>query len=266
MKKPEPRFPNKLLISGMALVLAGSVFLLWTLKLFPEFLLWLIALWPVPLLLAGLVMLYLVYLKGKSHQLLLPGMILLLCGVFFLLYNTVIPEKSFEHIWPAFITIAGLALLPYGLKSPKKARVGILISAATLAVLSVLFFPFSLDLVEVDFIHFSIRWWPGIIVITGVILIISFFINKNRRTVRAKARKMAPPSTGAPSTKTAPTTTPSASSTPPQKTPAPRPARKTTSPGRSPKSSPSTKAGKKRTPPKKAGGQDKNRRTDLTRA
>jgi hypothetical protein len=180
MKKQQPRFPNKLLVSGMLLILGGCVFLLWTLGLFPEFLLWLIALWPVPFILAGMIMLYLVYLKGKSHQLLLPGMILLLLGVFFILYNTVIPEKSFARIWPAFIAIAGLALLPYGLKSAQRARVGILISSATLIALAVIFFPFSLKLIETDFLHFAIRWWPAIIVLTGVILILSFLVNKRR--------------------------------------------------------------------------------------
>jgi hypothetical protein len=195
MKKMEPRFPNKLLITGISLILSGSVFLLWTLDLFPEFLLWLIALWPVPFVLAGLVMLYMVYLKGKSHQLLLPGMILLLGGVFFLLYNTVIPEKSFARIWPAFLTIAGLALLPYGLKSPKKARAGILISAATLAALSVMFFPFSLKLIEIDFLHFALRWWPGLIVITGIILIVSFLLNKKRPAGARPVKKPTPPAT-----------------------------------------------------------------------
>ncbi len=192
MKKQKPRFPNKLLITGIVLMLSGSVFLLWTLGLFPEFLLWLIALWPIPFILAGLIMLYLVYLKGKSHQLLLPGMILLLGGVFFLLYNTVIPENSFARIWPALLTIAGLALLPYGLKSAQRARTGILISSATLGVLSLLFFPFSLKLIETNFLHFAIRWWPAIIVITGIILIISFFVNRTSHPVGRGKKSIRP--------------------------------------------------------------------------
>jgi hypothetical protein len=185
--KKEPRFPNKLLIAGSILVLVGGVFLLWTLGLFPGFLSWLVALWPIPFLVGGLVMLYLVYLKGKAHHLLLPGMILLLGGIFFLLYNTVIPEKSFEHIWPAFMSIAGLALLPYAFKSKKRTRAGLLISAAFLVFLSLLFFPFSLKLIQTDFRQFTFRWWPAIIVITGAVLIVSFAVNRQRR------KRLAPP-------------------------------------------------------------------------
>jgi hypothetical protein len=177
----EPRFPNKLLIVGMAFILAGGIFLLWTLGFFPELLPWLISLWPIPFILGGLTMLYFVYLKGKSNQLTLPGMILLLTGIFFLLYNTVIPEKSFEKIWPVFMDIAGLSLLPYAFKRKKRTRIGLIISAITLIVLSIIFFPFSMKLVEVSFLHFAVRWWPGLIIIIGLILIFSFYINSRRR-------------------------------------------------------------------------------------
>ncbi len=179
--KTEPRFPNKLLIAGIVLILGGGVFLLWTLGLFPGFLNWLVALWPLPLLVGGLVMLYLVYLKGRAHHLLLPGMILLLGGLFFLLYNTIIPDTSFERIWPAMMSIAGFALIPYAFKMKKRTRAGLLISAAFLIVLSVLFFPFSLKLIRTDFVQFTSRWWPVIIVITGAILVISFAVNKHRK-------------------------------------------------------------------------------------
>ncbi|MBN2352060.1 MAG: hypothetical protein JXD23_05770 [Spirochaetales bacterium] len=185
--KSEPRFPNKLLIAGIVLILGGAVFLLWTLGLFPGFLNWFVALWPLPLMVGGIVMLYLVYLKGKAHHLLLPGMILLLGGLFFLLYNTIIPDTSFERIWPAIMSIAGLALLPYAFKSKKRTRAGLLISAAFLIVLSILFFPFSLKLIETDFVRFTSRWWPGIIVITGMVLIVSFAANKRRRKRSAAA-------------------------------------------------------------------------------
>jgi hypothetical protein len=191
--KNEPRFPNMLLIAGILLILGGSIFLLWTLGLFPEFLSWLIALWPIPFIIAGLVMLYLVYLKGKSHQLLLPGMILLLGGIFFLLYNTVIPDKSFERVWPVVIAIAGIALFPYAFKMKKRARVGILISAAVLLCLATMFLPFSLKLIEIDFLHFVIRWWPALIIIIGGVLVVSFAVNKKKPKPTRAAKAKEPP-------------------------------------------------------------------------
>jgi hypothetical protein len=179
--KQEPRFPNKLLITGMTLVLAGAIFLLWTLDLFPEFLTWLIALWPIPFILGGLVMLYLVYLKGKTDRFILPGMILVFGGIFFLLYNSVIPEKSFTRIWPAFMDIAGISLLPYAMKRKRRTRIGLLISAGTLIVLSILFFPFSLKLVGMDFLHFVFKWWPAIIISIGLGLILTYSVIRRKR-------------------------------------------------------------------------------------
>ncbi|HEQ72619.1 MAG TPA: hypothetical protein ENN69_09035 [Spirochaetia bacterium] len=177
----EPRFPNKLLITGMVLVLIGSAALFWTLSLFHEVMLWLVSLWPVVLVVAGLVMLYLVYLKEKSDRLILPGMILFMSGIFFLLYNTIIPEKSIERIWPAFMDIAGISLLPYAFKKRRRTRIGLFISALTLIGMSLLFFPFSLNLIETDFLHFAIQWWPVIIIGVGLVLIVSYLINRRRR-------------------------------------------------------------------------------------
>lgn len=186
-EKTEPRFPHKLLITGIVLILAGILILSWTLGLFPEFLSWLVALWPVPLVAGGLIMLYLVYLKAKTDRLILPGMILLLSGIFFLLYNTVIPEKSLEKIWPAFMDIAGVSLLPYAFKKTQRTRIGLFISSITLICLSLLFFPFSLKAVDSDFLHFAIQWWPAIVVIVGLILTLSYWINRRRRKKRIKS-------------------------------------------------------------------------------
>ncbi|RPJ09343.1 MAG: hypothetical protein EHM28_01805 [Spirochaetaceae bacterium] len=174
----KPRFPNKLLIAGIGLILGGSLFLLWTLGYFPEPGTFLFTVLIIPVIAVGLLMLYLVFIKGKSAQLILPGMILLLLGVFFLLYNTVIPVKSFERIWPVFMDIAGLSLIPYALKRKKKARTGILISSVTLILMSLLFFPFSLKLTDLGFAEFAVRWWPIIIIIIGIIVTLIYFIYK----------------------------------------------------------------------------------------
>jgi len=176
--KKEVRFQNKLLITGIAFILVGIVLLSWTLELFPEFFAWLLSLWPIPLMAAGLILLYFVYLKSKNDRLILPGMILLLTGIFFLLYNTIIPEKSLEKIWPAFMDIAGLSLLPYAFKKTYRVRIGLIISAITLIILSIIFFPFSLKLIGSDFIHFIIRWWPVVLILVGLILTLSYWINR----------------------------------------------------------------------------------------
>jgi len=174
----KPRFPNKLLIAGICLIFFGSLVLLWTLGYFPEPGTLLFTILIIPIIATGLLLLYLVFIKRKSTQLILPGMILLLCGIFFLLYNTVIPEKNFGRIWPALMDIAGLSLIPYAFKRKKKARIGLLISAITLIVLSLIFFPFSLKLTDTGFAEFALKWWPVIIIVIGVIITAIYLIYK----------------------------------------------------------------------------------------
>jgi hypothetical protein len=179
MKKTDPRFPQKLLVFGILLFLVGCVLLLQSLGYLN-----LKDSWPLIFLVVGLVLLYLVYFKGLTDQYILPGMILALCGLFFFLLYTVIPEKSLEKIWPAFMDITGFSLIPYALRKRAKTRIGIIISAMAIILLSVLFFPFSLGLTELKFSEFVLRWWPVIFVISGLGLVLYNFIH-----YRSRARK-----------------------------------------------------------------------------
>lgn len=172
MKRTDPRFPQKLLVFGILLFLAGCVLLLQSLGYltFGDS-------WPLPFLLIGLVLLYLVYFKGLSDQYILPGMILALGGLFFFLLYTLIPEKSLEKIWPAFMDITGLSLIPYALRKRAKTRIGIIISAVAMVLLSILFFPFSLELTDMKFSQFVLTWWPIVFLLSGLGLILYNFIH-----------------------------------------------------------------------------------------
>jgi len=177
MKNKEPRFPNKNLIFGIILIIFGGILLLWQLGFFPSP----GNLWPLPILLLGLLFLYLVFIKGKSPKYLLPGMFLSLIGTFFILMNTVITENNLERIWPAFMLITGLSILPYSLyKKSRKARITIIIPVLAIIILSIVFFMFSLDLVDENFIDFVLKWWPVTIVFTGSLLIALYFIKIHR--------------------------------------------------------------------------------------
>ncbi len=173
MKKYNQRFPQKLLVIGILLFIIGGVLLLQSLGLlqFGDS-------WPVPFLVAGLVLLYLVYFKGISAQYILPGMILALGGLFFfLLYTPLIPVKSLAKIWPAFMVITGLSLIPYALKKRERTRIGIIISAIAMILLAMLFFPFSLHITGIGFKEFVFKWWPIIIVVIGLGLILYNFFH-----------------------------------------------------------------------------------------
>jgi hypothetical protein len=167
MKKNNQRFPQKLLIFGILLIITGGVLLMQSLRYltFGE-------LWPLPFLLIGLVLLYLVYFKGVSDQYILAGMALTLGGLFLFLLYTILPEKSLEKIWPAFMIIAGISLLPYAFRRKAKTRIGITISAIAIILLAILFFPFSLGIAGMKFSDFVLVWWPIVFIIIGLGLIL----------------------------------------------------------------------------------------------
>jgi hypothetical protein len=175
MKKINQRFPQKLLVFGILLIITGGVLLLQSLNYLSFG-----SLWPLPFFIIGLVLLYLVYFKGISDQYILVGMVLALGGLFFFLLYTVIPEKSLVRIWPAFMDITGLSLIPYAMRKKAKTRIGIIISAIAIILLSILFFPFSLEITGMKFSEFVLEWWPIIFIVIGLGLVFyNFFHHKS---------------------------------------------------------------------------------------
>jgi hypothetical protein len=169
-----PRYPNKLLISGVSVLLAGGVLLLWNFGYLPQP----GKLWPVPVILVGLFFLYMTWPRGNSDRWIIPGMVLTLGGIVFLLINTVLSEQSLARIWPAFMLVTGLSLIPYGCRKRGSARTAIVVPGIFISGLAVMFFPFSLRQAEGGFVAFVQQWWPMILVIVGLVLIISFFATR----------------------------------------------------------------------------------------
>jgi len=165
------RYPNMLLVTGVAVGLAGGLLMLWNLGYLPQAEL----LWPVVLILTGLVFLYLAWPRRKSDRWIIPGMVLTLGGIVFLLMNTVLRSQELARIWPAFMLITGVSLVPYGLRKQGSARTAILVPGLFICLLAILFFPFSLHRAGGDLTSFVRQWWPMILVVLGAGLVISFF-------------------------------------------------------------------------------------------
>ncbi len=170
-KRPAPRYPNKLLVAGVAVLVAGSVILLWNLGYLPQP----GQLWPVPVIIVGLFFLYMAWPRGHSDRWIIPGMVLTLGGVVFLLVNTVLNEESLPRIWPLFMLVTGVSLIPYGYRKKGSARTAIVIPGLFISLLALLFFPSSLRRTGGGFVAFVQQWWPMILMILGIVLIVSFF-------------------------------------------------------------------------------------------
>jgi hypothetical protein len=162
-----PRFPNKLAIMGVSFILIGGVLLLWT----AGYLQRLAVLWPIAPVLIGLVLLYVRLARSGPDYYIFLGTSLLLTGLLLLLTGTVAPI-ALARIWPVFLTVIGVALLFYGFRKSKASRVTLTIPGGAMVLLSALFLPFSLDLVTADFAESVAVWWPILLVIVGLALII----------------------------------------------------------------------------------------------
>jgi hypothetical protein len=171
MKRRPPRYPNMLLVIGGLTAAVGVVLLLATLGplALP------LGLWPVPVLAAGLAFLYLGYVRGRSARYVLPGMLLTLGGLFFLLVETVLGWEAFPRTWPGLMLVIGLALFAWGMSLKPKARTAIVVPGLFIAALAVLLLPFSLQQQRGSFAAFVGRWWPLALVVIGLVLVVSFY-------------------------------------------------------------------------------------------
>ncbi|HEY9593760.1 MAG TPA: hypothetical protein VHE79_04740 [Spirochaetia bacterium] len=170
-KEKSPRLPNALLVAGVGGVLAGGLLLLWNLGYLRQ----LVRLWPVPFILLGLFFLYMAWPRKRSDRWIIPGMVLTLGGIASLLITTVLNTESLTRIWPLFMLVTGLSLIPYGYRKKGSARMAITIPGLFISGLAILFLPFSLHHEEGGFAAFVGTWWPMILVIIGVVLVVSFF-------------------------------------------------------------------------------------------
>ena len=168
--------PNKLIVFGIALIVLGAILLLWTLGYLPGT----SALWPVLVVLGGLWMLYAVFFRNARESYIFAGLFLTLGGAVVLLMNTVLSRVALARIWPVFMAITGFSLLGYAMKKDRVSRLPLVIPAWAIVLLALVFFPFSLEIVDVSFISFVAVWWPVLFILVGALLL---FLHARRRSV-----------------------------------------------------------------------------------
>jgi hypothetical protein len=155
---------NKSLITGVTLIIIGTVFLL------PNFTeLTLRELWPVLMLGPG-ILFFLGYLADRrSYGLLMPGAILTAYGLLFM-YCSLFGWYWMRDLWPVYLVGPGLGFLlmyRFGPREQALLIVGILLSALGLVFLAVT--------AEVSYLL------PVLIIILGIVLIV-----RGKRTTQAE--------------------------------------------------------------------------------
>jgi hypothetical protein len=172
MENRARRFPNMLLVIGVLLFLFGGLLLLWTFGYLRN----VGALWPVIFILFGLFELYEVVFRGRAEVYAFPGMLMALGGIYFLLGTSFMPWRNLIRIWPVFMAITGVSIIPYAFMKRGYARVVLLVPSGAIIILALVFLPFSLHVVSVRFSRFVSEWWPLLVVVLGIGFLIAHFV------------------------------------------------------------------------------------------
>ncbi|TVR60707.1 MAG: hypothetical protein EA426_04725 [Spirochaetaceae bacterium] len=176
--REKPLYAKRYLVFSTVFLLLGVVLLLWTTGFLPDF----SALWPVVFICVGLVFLYRGFHRNARETTVFAGMFMSLGGLVALLLNTVLTRVGLIRVWPVFMTVAGISLVAYALLKRGAYRVTLLVPAVSIVVLSFVFLPFSLKLVDVEFIQFVVRWWPSLFILLGLVLLTVYFTRKSTPT------------------------------------------------------------------------------------
>ncbi|MDR0997584.1 MAG: hypothetical protein LBL70_00830 [Treponema sp.] len=96
----------------------------------------------------------------------------LLVGLFLFLFSLKILPVSFSQAWPLLSVFSGLALFPAGWRRFGGIHPVYVVPSIVFVILGSALLVFSLDLVSFSFRQFMLNWWPLLVVLAGLILVL----------------------------------------------------------------------------------------------
>ena len=155
-------------IAGLFFMLLGITFLLGTMAGISR----LSVLWSFLFVIIGAVFaVFAIKLNKRSVYLFFACFFILMGSFLFLSALQIIPFSLAEG-WPLLSVFAGLALLPAGWRHYRYVSYRYLIPALAFAGLGCGLLIFSFKVVSFSFRRFIITWWPLVLVVTGIILVL----------------------------------------------------------------------------------------------
>jgi hypothetical protein len=101
-------------------------------------------------------------------------------GLFLFFSALSILPVSFSRAWPLLSVFSGIALFPAGWRRYGSFRSRYVVPSIAFVALGSALLVFSLDLVSFSFAHFMKNWWPLLVVLAGLTLVlISLGTNNN---------------------------------------------------------------------------------------
>ncbi|MGN0730239.1 hypothetical protein [Treponema sp.] len=106
------------------------------------------------------------------------GFMLVFDSVFFALLNIEFLHLNLKELWPVIVINAGLAFLVSDLFIYRKIRTVFLFPSAALFILGVIFLLFSLHLFHISFVKFISVFWPIVLFVLGILLILVYGVQR----------------------------------------------------------------------------------------
>jgi hypothetical protein len=104
----------------------------------------------------------------------------LLVGFFLVLLVLKILPIPFSRSWPLLSVFAGLSLIPAGWHRFFRIHVVYLLPAIAFVVLGCVLLIFSLDIAPWSFKQFMLEWWPLLVALAGLILVLGSLVHRER--------------------------------------------------------------------------------------
>jgi hypothetical protein len=154
---------------GLLLMFLGSAFLLGSLAGTSKFSVLLAFFFVI----AGILLAVFAIKMNKRSTYLFFASFFLMSGFFlFLSALNVIPREIFYKAWPLISVFSGLALVPAGWRRYGAFRSRFMAPALVFVILGCALLIFSFGIVDFSFKQFILNWWPLLIALTGLLLLL----------------------------------------------------------------------------------------------
>lgn len=124
----------------------------------------------------GGILLFVSIVRVKKQYCMFFGLFLIMTGclLFFTAVNYV--PYTLESLWPFIVIFGSISLFISGIFVHRGKITSYIIPSVALLLLGLFFLLFSMNIIQEPFLQLASRWWPVVLIMAGLSLVILFFI------------------------------------------------------------------------------------------
>lgn len=126
----------------------------------------------------GAVLFYLSLVVTHRALFFFLGLYLCLASFFAWFVASGVFPPAMDRLWPLEVVLSGICLVATGLFKNHRLRTRYLFPGVSLVVLGLLFLLFSLGVIRLSFVTVFMRWWPVLLIVLGVALVVLFAVQQ----------------------------------------------------------------------------------------